>query len=629
MARENKWKSAIFKAGEWSTDPTNYYLDTTGGFYTNSLSSSAARMPRVVNGIPYKVGDDIVWHKRPGFDTAGGLQANGISSVYITEDNATQFIFPNTGATFTSAKPKWANTSSDPTNFFWLNPTETYIGTTRNVLAISNEEMSQSPTTHASRYTTAGWFVPADVYGIADFTNGATRQGTMTASSATITGLSSTSDLYVGQVVYSTNFATNNYVYILSIVDADEITVSENATSNSTANLTFFCRCRILDADFPANIVGTAVTGRMVPLNGYVFVMTTAGDIYNSDADSLKNWTVTSYLNAEVFTDGGGAGLMKYRNTLVAFGTSSIEFYRDVGNNLGSVLQKVEELTMHIGCPIAEQTTYLDDTIAFIGTSKEGNAGVYMMDGFSPKRVSTPEIEAYISAAPTYGAQNWQLTSFHMKGKSCLALNPFYGINSTTGVPNTAGWTTFIYFIEDNKWCEWRPPESKTCPWALGGFVSTGSQHRIAGNPWKGSAVATPVTAYTPYVLAINRATGTLTQCTTNNYLYKDHDGTSATNTYNFVVQTPTITLGTNKRKFVRKLRFFDNTSTSYIPSTGLSIYWSDDFGQNWTTRSGVSTQKDFTGLGSFRNRIWRFVENSANEYAISGVELEYKEGQI
>ena len=58
-----------------------------------------------------------------------------------------------------------------------------------------------------------------------------------------------------------------------------------------------------------------------------------------------------------------------------------------------------------------------------------------------------------------------------------------------------------------------------------------------------------------------------------------------------------------------------------------MTMYWSDDFGQNWTTRTGLSTQKDFTNMGSFRKRIYRFVENSGNEWALSGIEMEYTEG--
>src|SRR3990167_11197131 len=109
--KEDKWKEFTLKASDWSTDPTNYYLDTTGGFYTNSLSSSVARMPRVVNAIPYKSGNDFVWHKRLGFGTST-IYTSGISSFYLTEDTATEYVFASTGATVTSSLPTWASSAS-------------------------------------------------------------------------------------------------------------------------------------------------------------------------------------------------------------------------------------------------------------------------------------------------------------------------------------------------------------------------------------------------------------------------------------------------------------------------------------------------------------------------------------
>ena len=244
--------------------------------------------------------------------------------------------------------------------------------------------------------------------------------------------------------------------------------------------------------------------------------------------------------------------------------------------------------------------------------TKENNVSVYILDGFNPKRVSTPEIDSQLSSNPTYGSADWHISSFHYQGKTVLALTSRFGLSSSTGLVNTARWTTFLYFVEANKWVEWRGPEGKIVPWAQGGFTSSG---------------ATNATLYSPYIYAVNFAVGKVWQMLMTTPIYKDHDGTETTFTYNYVIQTPIITLNTDKRKFLRRMRLINHASASYTPSTNLTVYWSDDFGTTWVTRSGISTQKDFTGCGSFRKRIFRLVENSANEYALNGIEIDYKEG--
>ncbi|MBJ7347836.1 MAG: tail fiber protein [Thermoleophilaceae bacterium] len=64
------------------------------------------------------------------------------------------------------------------------------------------------------------------------------RSGTRTSGNATITGLSKTSDLYVGEPIEGTGIAVG--ATVATIVSASSITMSATATSSGTATMTFF-----------------------------------------------------------------------------------------------------------------------------------------------------------------------------------------------------------------------------------------------------------------------------------------------------------------------------------------------------------------------------------------------------
>ena len=599
MSRD-QWKTVTLEGATFATDPRNFYLDTTGGFYTNALSTSVSRMPRMVNAVPETQNGVTYWHKRIGFETLYSTYSGGLSEWYITEDGSTTYGFANASAPYTSSLPTWSGSSTDPTAFYRKCPTERYIGTVLYILTTANETDNAYVVTSTTDKTTAGFFIPSNAK------NG-TRTGTLTSGAATITGLSSTSDLYVGQHVSNAHFATTGYTYIISIDSASQVTVGDNSDATVTENVTFSYSCRILDADFPGNVVGKAVVGKMVTVDGYTFVMEKNGDIWNSDLNSITAWTSTGFLNAQQWTDGSGAGLIKYKNTVMACGSSSIEFFRNAGNATGSPLQRIEELGIHLSCPFSDQICEGNDTVYFLGAGLASEVGVYQMEGFQPKKLSTPEIDSILLTPPSYGNSTWGISAFNYRGKRCLGVTEMFGV-AATGIANKAQHTTLIYFLDENKWAEWRAPESKLTCWAGGYFRNAGSTNSSYAEP---------------DLFAINLWTGQAFQMIQDVPVYKDHDGTVTQNTFNYFLQTPPLSFGTEKRKACYGMRLMDHTGTTFTPSTGLTVYWSDDFGVTWVTRAGLSTQEDFTGLGTFRKRIFRFVENSANPYSLGGVEFD------
>ena len=87
---------------------------------------------------------------------------------------------------------------------------------------------------------------------------------------------------------------------------------------------------QISDGDFPSTNIGT-----FAHMDGYAFIMTSGGDIYNSDLSSISAWTSTNFISAQNSTDQG-VGLMRYKNLILAFGTESCEMFWNAGNAINS-----------------------------------------------------------------------------------------------------------------------------------------------------------------------------------------------------------------------------------------------------------------------------------------------------
>lgn len=153
----------------------------------------------------------------------------------------------------------------------------------------------------------------------------------------------------------------------------------------------------ITDTDFPPKQSSPlTITGNAVHLDGYMFVMCTNGEIWNSDLNSLANWSATSKITADRQPDGG-IGIARLKDMIVAFGKSTIEFYRNTGNASGSPLSRIPDATINMGAINQYSIIQFRDSIAFIGVSKENTVGVYLLDGGKPVPISTGVVNEYIA----------------------------------------------------------------------------------------------------------------------------------------------------------------------------------------------------------------------------------------
>lgn len=210
---------------------------------------------------------------------------------------------------------------------------------------------------------------------------------------------------------------------------------------------------KITDSDFPGNASKT-LAGTFAHMDGYAFVMDTTGNIWNSDINTLTAWSASSSIPCNSYPDVG-VGCIRRGSFIIGFGTQSIQFFRNVGNASGSVLQRVEEMTIKIGCIGANAIATVGDNVYWTGSTPEGGLSVYRLsDGI--KSVSTPEINRTLQIA---GADNVTVTAAKIYGRSFVIVK--------------ASTLSFIYCEEEDSWSELS--SNQGILWTKCSGVSTGT----------------------------------------------------------------------------------------------------------------------------------------------------------
>lgn len=340
---------------------------------------------------------------------------------------------------------------------------------------------------------------------------------------------------------------------------------------------------QIVDVDFPGNAALTT-TGTFVHLDGYAFIMTTDGRIWNSDLSSLTAWTATSFISANMSPDKG-VGLSTYKNKIVAFGKESIEFFENVANPVASPLQRIPELFIRLGSPNQNLITNIEDTIIFVASSSGGSYGVYLLENYQPKKVSYSEIDSLLSQV---GINNFTASVIRLWGK------PLFILHSTN--------RTYIFSPEDSLWFEW----SSAYPlW-----------YKLTGDTIEN-------------IYSISNSTnatvvGKVFNVNQQNTQYQDN----ASN-FTMSIQTSKIDFGNNKRKKLARLALIGNINPSSVVNTIDVSYTDNDFLTYSATKSIdlTKTHQFLNNLGMFRRRSFLLANSSAQSVRLEAIELDYIQG--
>lgn len=378
-----------------------------------------------------------------------------------------------------------------------------------------------------------------------------------------------------GQVGFCSYLKSDNTAYVV-FTDGTDMFV-HNTTSGICTEVT--------DVDFP-----TPIEPFVVYLNGYLAVVKKdTGDLYTCVNDDPLSWVAGDFITAEMSSDYLVA-LAKSKNYIVAFGKNSIEHFYDAGIATGSPLQRYDSAYRSIG--YITGLTQIGDALFFVGQDKTGNVGVYVLESFDAKRISTQIVDKTLQA--------WASTD-NVKSDVELARNGYgLSINGHWFYVLVTQETTWVFDVQERFWYEWKN--------------SSGTKLNIEATFNMTNGAAYVIINGQQYVSIMSPS------------LYQDF-GTNFTMTYT----TERLNFGSMNQKFMSRATLLVDRSVSTGSSDAKgTIAWTDDDYLSYNTPRNVNLYSELPALvrlGHFRNRAFKISYTGEYPLRLQGLEVELNIG--
>lgn len=177
----------------------------------------------------------------------------------------------------------------------------------------------------------------------------------------------------------------------------------------------------------------------LIYLDGYVFAMDQQGQIFQSNNENPNIWGPLNYTSAVSEADKGKA-IARHLNYIVAFKEWTADFFYDAGNESGSVLAINQSAHMEIGCADGNSIQNPEQTLIWMATVVEGGRAIMLLDGLSPRQISTKAVETFLNASNLTGTYSWLYK---------IAGHTLYGLVLTDQN------VTLVYDIQEQEWHTW------------------------------------------------------------------------------------------------------------------------------------------------------------------------------
>jgi len=335
---------------------------------------------------------------------------------------------------------------------------------------------------------------------------------------------------------------------------------------------------QVTDADFPTPHVPSPTF-----IDGYVLIAK-GSDVYNCNVDDPLSWDPSQYLSAEMFPDPIKA-LARQNNQVVVLGEYSTEFFYDAANASGSPLSRNDAAVIQFGIAAPHSVYQNEQFCAWVSQSNSGGRGVWVLEGFKPRKVSDEYIDRIIDAETDISSVNGY--GFRTMGHLFFLIN----------LPSQH--RTIVYDMDEKLWHEWSSNSngvhtSFACDFLADAHI--GAAYVLHNS--NGCVYKVDPTKYT------DDGTTILVDVTTNKY---DMD------TYN--------------RKFMRAVR---PVGDRYSVGNTLNLRWSDDDYVTWSNTKTIELSDDFPNwsrLGSFRRRAFNMKHALNYPLRLESLEVSFYEG--
>jgi hypothetical protein len=321
-------------------------------------------------------------------------------------------------------------------------------------------------------------------------------------------------------------------------------------------------------------------------LDGYLCVAkANTADVYNSDLNDPFTWTAGDFISAEMYPDII-VGLVRNNNYINAIGTNSVEFLYDAANATGSPLGRHDGVVLQFGCAAAGTIVGTEKEVVFVGETGNGGHTVWFIDGYKPDEIGTPAIKGVLLNEGSSLA-NATAHCIRVSGQKVYIL--------------CLSSRTLVYSFDSKIWTEFDSG-------ATGGSTFFGGHSTDGPNG-------------TAYILG--KTSGKTYQM---GEAYLDDSGTNfqcqiITDKHNFDVMD---------NKFMSRLSIVGDIPDTTNVDNGLSVEWSDDDYNTWTTARTLdmgAEQPSIRQLGKFRRRAFRFKYAKPHLLRLEGVEVDINKG--
>jgi len=366
------------------------------------------------------------------------------------------------------------------------------------------------------------------------------------------------------------------------------------------------------DADFPDDIAPGGVV-----LNGFLYVMTSDGDIYNSDLDLPASWTQGNNTNAEREEDKG-VYLGKHHNEIVALGTRTIEFFRDNANAAGSPLIRREDISYNTGCADGNSVWEDGDRLFFVGAEPSGNLGVYTLINYRPNKVSKPGFDSLLTQALTkegYSAIGSGLTA---NGHT------FYILSLYTTPTDISVEHTYVFDLTTGLWGDWETTLNLMTEFPLMDWsVRTGDSPRYGEGIMQNGDLFNIQDDFVP-TDTIESSIYVVSGYVEDDYVVSDAGSTTA---ITMKVRFGQFNGDSNKNKFPKHIRPRMGATAA---SQTMTVRWADNNSSSFTAGKSLDVSDQYASIlngGRFRRRNHELETSSTEQVWIEGIEMDLQEG--
>ena len=339
--------------------------------------------------------------------------------------------------------------------------------------------------------------------------------------------------------------------------------------------------------------LGITLAKGFVYLNGRGYVLTTTGDIYNSNEGDLGTWNALNVINAERDFDGGQF-IAKHHDNIVVFGERSIEFFYDNGNPTASPLTRRHDIFYNIG--LVGEVTKIEDTLYFVGVSEGSDFALYTCNNFDIKKISDERINSKIEAL-ALGSRPLTLSGFSMEARHLVHIGQINAARNSASDTDFTAKENFIFDVKYGAMYDWSSADADLDPFIIDSAVSGGAM-TVQGKLIQFRPVLASTAEDDPSSAS-------------------DDDGIPAAPVaITWTITSPNFTLGSHHRKFWREIGIegtFGHRQSSADP-VDIEISWSDNFYGSFNTARTIDFSNykfNVKATGSSQQRAFKITSDT------------------